>query len=199
MRKMPTLFVRQFRGNGTFTLTEQVAHGCAWVLAGEGVASRKWDGTAVLVKEGRLYARFDAKPGREPPPGAIPCEPEPDAATGHWPHWVEAEGPAYKWIREAAAREPMPLLDGTYEACGPKIATRSEPNPERLKTHELFRHGGVLAPGVPRDFNGIGNWLSLYPWEGLVFLHPDGRMAKVKRKDFGLKWPVPDQHYPEKP
>ena len=25
--------------------------------------------------------------------------------------------------------------------------------------------------------------------EGIVWHHPDGRMVKIKRKDFGFKWP----------
>jgi hypothetical protein len=190
MKKTPTLFVRNIHGDGTFTLTDRVTPGCEWVFAGEGVATRKWDGTAVLVKAGRLYARYDAKPGRKPPPGAIPCEPEPDAETGHWPHWVEAEGPAHKWIQEAFAWSTSAMGDGTYEACGPKIATRSGPNPERLSTHRLFRHGAQVVANVTRTFDGIRAALADLPWEGIVFHHPDGRMAKIKRNDFGLEWPM---------
>ena len=26
--------------------------------------------------------------------------------------------------------------------------------------------------------------------EGIVWHHPDGRMAKIKRRDFGLSWPI---------
>jgi len=190
MKKMPCLFVREFHSDGTFTITEQVTPGCEWVLAGEGVATRKWDGTAVLVKEGRMYARYDAKPGRTPPPGAIPCEPEPDPETGHWPHWVVADRPQDNWIRQAAENSGLLMqVDGTYEACGPKIATRSGPNPERLEAHALFRHGSEVVD-VPRSFEGIRSTLSVLPWEGLVFHHPDGRMAKIRCKDFGLPWPV---------
>jgi hypothetical protein len=190
MKKIPTLFVREFHGNGTFTITEQVAPGCEWVLAGEGVATRKWDGTAVLVKAGRLYARYDAKPGRKPPPGAIPCEPEPDAETGHWPHWVLADGPQHKWIREAfstsiVAREGLASASGTFEAVGPNINW----NADGVWRHMLMRHGNVYAEPV-RTFDGLRTWLAAHEWEGLVFHHPDGRMAKIRRKDFGLEWPM---------
>jgi hypothetical protein len=45
---------------------------------------------------------------------------------------------------------------------------------------------------VPRDFAGLRSFLattdSVYapgnPPEGIVFHHPDGRRAKIKRKDF---------------
>lgn len=201
MKKMPVLFVREFHGPGhlfdrsknAFIITEQVAPGCEWVLAGEGVATRKWDGTAVLVKEGRLYARFDAKPGRTPPPGAIPCEPEPDAATGHWPHWVLADGPQHKWIRGAhasyAAAFAGKVPDGTYEAIGPSI----NDNAERLSFHTLMRHGNLIADDAPRKFLGVREWLGRMHWEGIVFHHPDGRMCKIRRKDFGLPWPVKER------
>ena len=52
MKKMPCLFVRQFHGRDHATLTEEVTPGCEWVLAGEGTASRKWDGTACMVRDG---------------------------------------------------------------------------------------------------------------------------------------------------
>lgn len=45
MRKIPTLFVREFLPNHKILITDQVTPGCEWVLAGEGVATRKLDGT----------------------------------------------------------------------------------------------------------------------------------------------------------
>lgn len=61
MIKMPCLFVREFHGRDSFTITEQVTPGCEWVLAGEGVATRKRDGTACLFSRGILWKRYDAK------------------------------------------------------------------------------------------------------------------------------------------
>lgn len=88
MRKMPCLFERDFTDKRRPVLLRAVTLGCEWVLNGEGIASIKRDGTACAVIDGALYARFDAKRGKTPPPGAIPCDPEPDPVTGHWPHWV---------------------------------------------------------------------------------------------------------------
>jgi len=34
---------------------------------------------------------------------------------------------------------------------------------------------------------GFREWLKGRDIEGLVFHHPDGRMAKIKKRDFGLK------------
>lgn len=43
-------------------------------------------------------------------------------------------------------------------------------------------------PLAPHDFEGIKGFLAENVIEGLVWHHPDGRMAKIKRRDFGLKW-----------
>jgi hypothetical protein len=190
MKKMPCLFVREFHGNGTFTITEQVSPGCEWVIAGEGIATRKWDGTAVMVRAGRLYARYDAKKGKAPPVGAIPCTDAPDPTTGHWPHWVVADGPQHKWIREAffalALANGGAVEDGTYEAVGPAI----NGNAERHDRHTLKPHGAVFTRNAIRTFDGLRAWLASHDWEGIVFHHPDGRMCKIRRDDFGLPWPV---------
>jgi hypothetical protein len=190
MKKMPCLFVRTFHGDGTFTITEEVTPGCEWVLAGEGVASRKWDGTAVMVRNGVLYARYDAKKGKAAPAGAIPCTEAPDPITGHWPHWVLANRPQDRWIREAfaasvAARAGATEADGTYEAVGPNI----NGNAEGVRVHLLMRHGNMLC-SPPRTFSGLKEWLASHDWEGIVFHHHDGRMCKIRRDDFGLPWPV---------
>jgi hypothetical protein len=155
-------------------------------LAGEGIATRKWDGAACMVRGGRLFARYDAKAGRPPPPDGIPCELAPDAATGHWPHWVPADRPEDKWIREAAGESLAALgslSDGTYEALGPKIGA----NAEGLEVHRLAAHGALVV-SAPRDFDGLREFLRDFAGEGLVFHHPDGRLAKIRRDDFGFPW-----------
>jgi hypothetical protein len=195
MKKMPCLFVRKFHGPRDFTLTEQVTPGCEWVLAGEGVATRKWDGTACMLKDGVLFKRYDAKKDRKtgeyrlPPPGAISCG-EPDPVTGHWPHWIPVgDEPESKWHREAWDASGYCnafLPDGTYELCGPAI----NGNPESLATHCFFRHGDkVLAEhsGL-RSFGELRRFLEGTLWEGIVFHHPDGRMCKIRRHDFGFPW-----------
>lgn len=39
MKKIPTLFVREFFPCHKVKITDQVTPGCEWVLAGEGVAT----------------------------------------------------------------------------------------------------------------------------------------------------------------
>lgn len=190
MKKMPCLFQRTFNGPSAATLHRDVTPGCEWVLAGDGTASRKWDGTACLVKDGVLFKRYDCKRGKVPPPGAIPCEDAPDPVTGHWPHWVRVNGgePADKWhaaafdawTRSGAGYIPP---NGTFELIGPHF----NGNPESCGVEEFRRHGDTpLTP--PRSFDGLREYLMNHAIEGIVFAHPDGRMCKIRRADFGLPW-----------
>jgi len=78
-------------------------------------------------------------------------------------------------------------LDGTYELLGPKV----QGNPEHAQNSLLVCHGhgtaGNLGSDVPRTYDGLREWLAGKDIEGIVFHHDDGRMAKIKLRDFGLK------------
>ena len=87
------------------------------------------------------------------------------------------------------------MPDGTYELCGPKV--QSNPEREYVESevgpgmHVLIPHGRCLL-AAPRDFNELKSWLATQDIEGVVWHHPDGRMVKIKTRDFGLK-----RHKPE--
>ncbi len=68
MRKIPTLFLRD--AEDMRRVTRAVHPACAWVLAGEGIPTRKFDGTCV---------RMDEATGGETPAGTA-GSPEPSAA-----------------------------------------------------------------------------------------------------------------------
>jgi hypothetical protein len=157
MKKIPSLFAR----NGA-ELTHDYNPLAQWVVDGEGVATRKWDGTAVRWADGQLWARYDARGGKPTPPGFVECQ-EPDPITYHRPGWVPATRPEDKWIREAAG--PSTWQDGTYEACGPRIGG----NPERLNTHILIRHGTHVLDDVPRDRAGLIAYFTEHDIEGVVW------------------------------
>lgn len=195
MQKIISLFKRDY-GEGKRLVFNEVVEGAEWVINGEGIATRKWDGTCCLIRDDKLYKRYDAKQGKTPPEGFIPAQ-DPDPVTGHWPGWLEVgDGPEDKYFREvwfrgafnrhsaffdgAAWRPPIP---GTYELCGPKV----NGNKERLACHMLIRHGNVQYPDCPRSFDGIKEWLRGNDIEGVVWHHPDGRMVKIKTRDFGLE------------
>jgi hypothetical protein len=192
MKKIPTLFERDWEGDRS-RVVDKVHPGCEWVIAGDGVATRKLDGTCCLVREARLFKRREVKKGATPPPNFE--EVELDSETGNVVGWVPVtDDPSDRWHREAFAMlgdgEPAHVPNGTYELIGPKI----QGNPEGLGTHTLIPHGTVFAanaggfyPDPPRTFNGLRDWLAGKDIEGLVFHHLDGRMAKIKLRDFGLK------------
>lgn len=184
MKKIISLFQRNYDGDRK--VRDEVVPESLWVAEGQGYATRKWDGVAVLIQAGKVYMRFDLKAGRRLPEGFIPAQPAPDAKTGHWPGWVSAETSAGKYIMEAVERAggSANIADGTYEVCGPKIGTRHGANPERLTEHVLIPHGQDVLEDCPRDFVGLMEYLRDKPIEGIVWYHEDGRMVKIKKADF---------------
>lgn len=221
MKKIKSLFKRNYEGDRQ--VYDEVVEGCEWVLNGEGVATEKFDGTCCMFRGGQLYKRYDRKWDRkrnnykDAPDNWEPCEELPDEHTGHWPGWVPVgQGPEDQWHREAWHREAWGKLtssqirNATYELVGPKI----NGNPHQLEKHELWRHGHVVLGENPdylkdmfpdaeyiglkgRTFDEIKGYferqLPTLATEGIVFHHPDGRMVKIKRKDFGLDWPIKEQ------
>lgn len=188
MKKMPTLFVKLFDSNGKviFPVTRDVTQGCEWVLNGEGIATRKWDGTCCMVKDGELYARFDYKVGRSLPDGAIPCQDKPDEHTGHFPHWVKvtSDNANYKWHWTAFQKDPL-LENGTYELCGQHFQNNIDKACESGDV--LIRHGEDIL-NVERTYDGIKNFLFENVIEGIVFHRENGDMCKIKRSDFCIPW-----------
>lgn len=182
MKKIPSLFKRDFGGNPKF-VTKEIDPACQWVVDGEGVATRKWDGTACLIKDGKLWKRYDQKKGRAPLGQWFPAQ-EPDPVTGHWPGWAEVcHSSEDQWHIEAlknAEDSGQALPDGTYELLGPKI----QGNPEKMPVHVLEPHGVTKLEDAPRSYDGLKEYLRGKEIEGIVWHHPDRRMAKIKKKDF---------------
>lgn len=157
-----------------------------WVIDGEGVPTRKFDGTAATIINGELYKRYDVKKGKKAPENAIPCQ-EPDEFTGHWPHWVKCDRKKKedKYFFEGFDSLPN-LEDGTYELCGEKVGV----NAEKIIGHTLIKHGSEVLLIDDFSFEGLKKYLSdpNLNIEGIVFHHKsDGRMCKIRKKDFGVK------------
>lgn len=209
MQKIISLFQRNYEGNRL--VRNEVVPGAKWVINGEGTATVKWDGTCCMVRDGTLYKRYDLpltdywagqkkRKGysgpwslemyKSAPVGWEAAQPEPDATTGHWPGWLAVDplNSNDKWHCEATAPDSpvnCGLLDGTYELVGPKI----QGNPYGLPSHALWPHG-TEEVNAPRTFDALHAFFQQSPnIEGVVWHHPDGRMVKIKRKDFGLPWP----------
>ena len=180
MEKIPTLFVRDDQDRKY--VTREVNPGCEWVPDGEGTPTRKYDGTCVMYdpEDGGWWARREVKPGKAEPPNFRPVAH--DDTTGKTVGWEPVEQSAFaKWHAQAidglAEQEP-----GTYELIGPKV----NGNPEGEPTHRLVAHALADVMDVPdRSYDGIAAVLAASPGiEGIVFHHPDGRMVKIKRRDF---------------
>lgn len=191
MKKIPTLFAREYANHKVVGIKPEVTPGCEAVLNGECVPTIKYDGTCTAIIDGVFYKRYDAKKGKKPPEGAIPCC-KPDPVTGHHPHWVKVDfnAPENSYIVEAyinSQNEATGFLgNGTYEAIGPRI----QGNPYEMDRHILVRHGKEIAPNCPCDFEGIKAYLRENEIEGVVFWKDGEPLCKIKRTDFGYRWPV---------
>ena len=161
MQKIPTMFLRD--KTNPKLVTREVDPECQWVVDGEGVATVKFDGSACAVIDGYLYKRHQHKAEKGDPPK-------------HWVHWSRdlSQRSGHGWLLCATAdpsaryhleawKTHEPLDDGTYELVGPK----SNGNPHGLPTHQLWRHGSLGFPDVPREFDALKLWLAEHgPMEG---------------------------------
>lgn len=207
MKKIPTLFERVYENHKVVDCLPNVTAGMEWVLAGDGIATVKIDGSCCAIINGEFYKRYDAKKGRKVPEGAIKCQEEPDLITGHFPCWVKCDrnNPADKWFW--AAYDSLinvkkdckvlsfgttkvslneDLLDAeikTYEAVGEHF----QGNPYNLSGDMLVRHGEAVIE-VERTYEGIKQFLSKNYIEGIVFWKDGQPQCKIKRSDFGFDW-----------
>lgn len=175
MEKIPTYFLRDETQPGR-PVIDQVHPECGWVAAGEGVATVKFDGQNVKIEGGRFFRR--KKPADDVPydrAAYVECD-RADPADKHLWAAFDQTFPEFR-------------TDGIYEAVGPKIQN----NPDRLVTPRLIRvvpMNPLYETVAPRSYEGLREYLLTHTMEGLVFHHPDGRMAKIKRRDYRLPWPL---------
>lgn len=170
MQKMPTMYERDETKRGR-PVTPVLKAECLWVEQGEGVATRKLDGMNVKIEAGVLYKRQKPESGiYDEAAYVLACR----------------DDRADRYLFEAFDAAPA-CEDGIYEALGPKI----QGNPERYERHTLVRvvpfEPWLVLVDVPRSFEGLRDFLADRDIEGIVFQHPDGRKAKIKKRDFGLK------------
>lgn len=188
MKKIPTLFARDPEDRSH--VLRDVTPGCEWVTAGEGVATRKFDGTCVMFDGSRAWARREVKPGKAAPLGFVPVNE--DEVTGKVMGWEPMEQSGFSAFYDEALANQDPDdwdIPGTYELVGPKI----NGNPDSYRYHTLVPHGRVPLLTFPRDYDGIRDRLAeltslLGYFEGVVFWRdlkdPDCDKVKIKTKDF---------------
>ena len=187
MKKIPTLFTRVFENKRIIGITPEITPGCEDAFK-NGIATIKVDGSCCAIINGEFYKRYDAKKGRKIPEGAIACC-DPDPVTGHHPHWVKVDpnNPDDKWFMAAFNNTYRSYhgIDRTFEAVGPHF----QGNPHKLDKDMLIQHGTTEAD-VERNFEAIREYLETSPVEGIVFWLNGEPVCKIKRSDFGFKWPV---------
>lgn len=212
MNKIPTIFLRDW-DNDPSRITREWNPEAQWLLDNPhaALATVKKDGTNVrvtvsgdaygnqhlLVDKRRNPSKKEKVRARE---SGLP-EPEPTYVP------AQREDPGDKHIFAAVdATDFSDCPDGVFEceALGPKIQGGVESDrpmlypfsfdPELafdpIQTIDLFE----LTPSkihttLEAYFTGMGSPLQSKPIEGIVWLGPEGKMAKIKRRDFGLPWP----------
>lgn len=206
MKKIPTLFKKQYDKNGRYMGVipkynipidpkQQIA------------ITVKYDGTACAIIDGKLYKRYDVKPGRKKPESAIFCEgyiPDRPHNTSWIPcdrnhiedkYYWEAYDRGYSY-QDEDLYVAHDLCDGTYELIGKHIQN----NPYGLQSEILVRHGADINGIMPfaedpvEMYEYFKNILDIAWIEGFVFWTVDKEfnliepIAKIRKKDFGFKW-----------
>ena len=207
MKKIKSVFVVR---RDIQMATRDVLPESQWVLNGEGTATIKYDGTPVLIDDKKLYMRWNRK--LKPvffkkwvrrkeqfqlnniitedmfvdlPDGAIRLESGPANITLHYPFWVPVIGDNKHEKRFVDAFNALDdKANGTYELIGKDV----QGNPYNLNETKLVKHGSEVIAITDLSFNGIKDYFSTLNHEGIVWYHPDGRMAKLRRSHFNFDW-----------
>jgi hypothetical protein len=183
MEKIPTLFER----DDHFRVVDLPRTECAWVFNGEGTPTEKLDGTNIrlTVRSGQLV-RVEKRRN----PSKIQKQ---QGIMDGWYADADDYSAEDKWIL-AAARDTnvsgWPDGEHPCEALGPSI----QGNQLGLTGHLCvpFNLEAPVFQDVPRRYSELREFLATleskfapgHLAEGIVFHHPDGRRAKIKRKDF---------------
>jgi hypothetical protein len=183
MEKIPTLFERDEH----FHVVDKPRQECAWVFGGEGLATEKLDGTNVrlTVRSGQLV-RVEKRRN----PSKVQKQ---QGIKDGWYVDTDEFSKEDRWILDAAGNTDVSTWpDGEHacEALGPSI----QGNPLGLPDHRCipFNLEVPRYDDTPRTYADLQRYLAEleskfapgHLAEGIVFHHPDGRRAKIKRKDF---------------
>lgn len=180
MKKIISLFERDYTNKRRLVINK-ITEGAEWVIEGKGVATRKFDGTCVMISNGKYYKRYEIKKDKKSPIDFIATN-QRDLETGKQQGWIPVifSNSDNKYHVEAFNEN---LQDGTYELCGPRI----QKNPEKFDSHCLILHGSFVIDNVPVEFEELKDWLIDKDIEGIVWHHlTEDKMVKIKKKDFGL-------------
>jgi hypothetical protein len=186
MKKIPTLFVRDFTDKKR-RLTREFNPECEHLrFDSSTISTYKWDGTCVMFDGETWWHRREVKPGKPDPEFFQPVDE--DAKTGKRMGWIPAStSDIAPFLEEATqGRDFEPF---TYELIGPKI----NGNPHGLDHHKVMRHGshwGLLDRNL--DWHNYDTWVGYFAHikevvheyvEGVVIWQDGKPVAKLKFKD----------------
>ena len=189
MKKIPTIFERDWAGDRSRVI-DKLTPGCEWFYTGDFYATQKHDGTCCLMRDGKLYRRFQVKPGKKAPIGFEEVDADDSGKRYGWV--LVTGGPSDRWHLEAFSNYETLPDDGTYELCGPRV----QGNPEGYSKHVLVPHGQSILTygqqfGDDLSFRGVRAFLQhavpAYV-EGIVFWDRSlsAPIGKIKKSDFGI-------------
>ena len=185
MPKLESPYVRK-EINGKYVCTPKVAEGYEWVFKDETVmAIEKLDGTnvSIVIEDGMIKSIFNR--------------------TERIPFFNSGKRHIIEGLLESYERGYCNLTDGQY--FGELIGEKVNGNPYKIDGHIWIpfatysqNHLRYKSWGkYPKDYETIREWFkTLMPLftmkrgdkegfvEGIVFTHPDGRMAKLRRDMF---------------
>jgi len=186
MLKIQSPFVREVNDKGDYVVTPKITEGYEWVFEDDTVlAIEKLHGTnvSIIVESGIVTSLWNR--------------------TARIPFFNKGKSFITKGVLESFDRGYCELPDGQWfgELIGPKI----NGNPYQLKEHVWIpfktysaKHLAYTSWGkYPKTFESMSGWFqtlmplyslrihgkeatSKYFVEGIVFTHPDGRMAKLR-------------------
>lgn len=201
MQKIPTLFKKKYNDNGKYlgVIPE-------WNVELDPnklyAVTVKWDGAACAIIDSELYKRYDVKPGKKIPDGAIMCQPY-DKDAKHNPCWVKCNrnNPSDKWHWIAfdkmiwysfvtgvfKSTQFYKLTDWTYELIGAHI----QDNPYHCDSEYFIKHGStiidILKPpyDLEKIYSSFKSLLSQKHIEGYVLWEiKDIDDIEIVRKEF---------------
>lgn len=180
MLSVPCLFKKD--GNGV--AYNEVVEGFEWALSGGVMTTRKFAGEICYIQNGKLFKNDDTPV-----------------------LWNIPEDAHYADAFAVLVKQSLRNLDRYYLLCGPAIAEGRS----NLRVHTLIPYVGL--PGRVPDLSVHANYtelsfLSQQPMltfdllrsvcglpqiSGVVFHHPDGRVAEITREDFGIPSTLPGE------
>lgn len=184
MPKLHSPFMRAHNGAGEYCVTPEIAKGYEWVFDDPTVfAIEKLHGTnvSIYIQDGVIMGVWNRKT--------------------HIPFFNRGKAEIIDGVREAYARKYTDMLpDGQH--FGELIGKKYHKNPYKIDGHVWVPFARLQNTckyrtwgEYPKTFDTISKWFRvLTPLygrrtgsefvEGIVFTHPDGRMAKLRRDMF---------------